>query len=306
MGRSQSTGARAVRLAAAALSALCAGLVPIGAARATGPADTLTNETITVGGIPRSYLLFVPGRYDAAGSVHAAAVVFHGFSGSSRDLVPTVVPAASRAGLVVAFPQGLGSSATYPTGASFDAGQCCSAAKWTNVDDVGLAVQLIGVLKARFRPRRVVTAGFSNGGMLAFLVACTHADLVDGVVDNSGSEALPAAECDPSRPLRVVAIHGTADPAVPFDGGFTAESAVVADPWGFRAITGVVDEWGQGHDGCSRRTVTRRSGYALTTWSRCRGESSAQLFAVTGMGHIPAAYPGPVDLGAQIARTAGP
>ena len=284
---------RATALAVTLIAGLVSQLAP---ARAAGGGDRLTSETIVVGGVPRSYLLFVPGSYDSPGSLHEVAVVFHGFSGSDADMVPFVRPAASAAGMVVAFPQGLGSTVTYPTGASFDAGQCCSAAMWARVDDVGLALALLAALRDRFTPRATVVAGFSNGGMLAWRVACEHAAAVDAVIDASGTEALNAVDCHPDRAITAIAVHGTSDTYVPFDGGVNTEAVAVGDVNGFRPITGVIDEWG-GHDRCGERTERRPPGMVVTDWSSCARGASVVLYAVTDMGHRPPSAPWPVDFG---------
>lgn len=56
---------------------------------------------------------------------------------------------------------------------------------------------------------RVYVDGFSNGAFLASLIACRLADQVAAVATVSG--LLYPAGCAPSRPVPILAIHGTAD-----------------------------------------------------------------------------------------------
>ena len=50
-------------------------------------------------------------------------------------------------------------------------------------------------------------------------LACERADLVAAVAPVAGTHWASGVPCNPSRPVSVLQIHGTADPVVPFDGG---------------------------------------------------------------------------------------
>jgi polyhydroxybutyrate depolymerase len=65
--------------------------------------------------------------------------------------------------------------------------------------------------------RRVFVAGYSNGAFMASAMACVYADRVAAVAPVAGIREVPG--CAPSRPVPVVAFHGTADEFVSFDGG---------------------------------------------------------------------------------------
>lgn len=74
-------------------------------------------------------------------------------------------------------------------------------------------------------PDRMYLVGFSNGGALAFQVACAYPDLFAGVA--VVSSAMPAAvgETCSRLPSSIVVVIGTADPIFPVDG-------VVSPSWG--------------------------------------------------------------------------
>ena len=96
-------------------------------------------------------------------------------------------------------------------------------------DDVQFVSDVIDdVSSARVhRPDRVYVAGLSNGAFLTSLVACRLADKVAAVAAVAGLQ-MPA-DCSPSRPVPILAIHGTADQFVAFDGG--PNVALASLPW---------------------------------------------------------------------------
>jgi polyhydroxybutyrate depolymerase len=118
----------------------------------------------------------------------------------------------------------------YPAGyaGSWDAGRCCGPAARHRLDDVGFVVSAIRLEEQRHAvdPNRVFLVGFSNGGMLAYDVACTDTRLVSAVAVVAG--ALETPTCRPSRPLSVLDIQGGRDRIVPYSG--TAFSVVAGAP----------------------------------------------------------------------------
>lgn len=277
------------------LGALLVGalLYPV-AARAATAADRLTTETMSVGSTPRTYDLFVPANYDQPGAVHGLALVFHGMGSTNESLEKYVVPAASAHGIVVAFPQGIGNS--------WNAGGCCGSARGANVDDLGFAHQLASLLTARFHPRTVIAAGYSNGAMLSWYLACQPHSFVAGVVDASGTEAIDEPACNPHRRILVSAVHGRHDPVVPYQGGGNPAWEAETGSGPFRAITSVITEWGQDHQRCQSAVSTHVPGWSTIHWSACPDGSSVTLYTIDGMGHdVPNYAAGaPVDFGSLI------
>jgi polyhydroxybutyrate depolymerase len=251
-----------------------------------------------VGDTLRSYDLFVPASYSQHGAVHAMAVVFHGLYNEDTSLERYVVPIASARGLIAVFPQGLGDS--------WNAGGCCGSAMETKVDDVGFVRTLVASLQARFHPRTVVAAGYSNGAMFSWYLACQPHPPVSGIVDASGTEAIDEPHCHPTVPLLVTAVHGRRDPVVPYDGGETATSEVVTAAGPFRAIPSVITEWGQDHERCRSMFTSWLPGWSTEQWTGCQTGSAVTLFTIDGMAHDVPNYPSgdPVDFGTLIVQTA--
>jgi polyhydroxybutyrate depolymerase len=78
--------------------------------------------------------------------------------------------------------------------------------------------------------RRIFVTGLSNGAFMTSIVACVYSDRVAavapvaGIRDNKG--------CTFTRPVPVIAFHGTADPFVTYTGGLGASSLGLPAPDG--------------------------------------------------------------------------
>lgn len=129
----------------------------------------------------------------------------------------------------------------YPNGflTTWNAGDCCGAAKIGDVDDVGFLTKLIDRLTGAglADPHRVYVTGFSNGAGMAYRMACEKPGKVAaiGVV-----EGALVTECDPGEPVSAMIVHGTADRSVPFDGGGNRD---FNDRRPFPPVSEAVDFW---------------------------------------------------------------
>jgi polyhydroxybutyrate depolymerase len=74
--------------------------------------------------------------------------------------------------------------------------------------------------------RHVGITGVSNGGGMSALMACRAADLLAAAAPVAGGyKALP--DCEPTRPLPILEIHGLRDQVVPYNGTTAAHSGAV-------------------------------------------------------------------------------
>ncbi len=100
---------------------------------------------------------------------------------------------------------------------SWNGGSCCGVAQTMRLDDVALIKAILGEVgkHANVDPRRVFATGFSNGGYLSYRLACEASDLFTAVAPGSGG--ISGFDCNPSRPVSVLDIHGTKDLFVPYN-----------------------------------------------------------------------------------------
>lgn len=101
---------------------------------------------------------------------------------------------------------------------SWNAGNCCGLAAAHGIDDMAYLDGLLRRAQSRHPvdPRRIYLVGFSNGGMLAYRYACSHAELLAGIAVVAAALAVP--DCRPSRPVAVLDVQGAADRTVPSAG----------------------------------------------------------------------------------------
>jgi poly(3-hydroxybutyrate) depolymerase len=158
----------------------------------------------------RAYVLHTPPllrQLPTAAEGRPAMIVLHGVQDTPEhfESVAGFKAYSDRDGDLVAYPEGLRES--------FNAGLCCGDASAYGVDDVGFLSDVVTDLRAR-GAGRIAVVGFSNGGMMAYRLACARPDLVDTVGVMAGTLEIP--HCD--GPIRALALHGLKDTGVPFTG----------------------------------------------------------------------------------------
>ncbi len=108
---------------------------------------------------------------------------------------------------------------------SWDAGSCCGSAARHRLDDTGYVLRLIRLEEHQhlIDRHRVFLVGFSNGGMLAYTFACTHARVISALAVVDGSLQTP--DCRPARALAVLDVQGASDRVVPYGGSRFSRAA---------------------------------------------------------------------------------
>lgn len=135
---------------------------------------------------------------------------FHGYTGSAaqQEAMTGMNATADARGFIVVYPEGIGGA--------WNAGGCCT----TVANDVTYVRQLLDDLSQRIPidRHRIYATGFSNGGMMAYRLACEAADLIAAIAPVSGTMGV-GAPCAPSRPVPVAHFHSLRDPMVPYVDG---------------------------------------------------------------------------------------
>jgi polyhydroxybutyrate depolymerase len=204
----------------------------------------LTAEySLTVDGRERHYRVHSPG-----GATGKPVVIFlHGGGGTGELFarVSKMDTVADEGGFVVVYPDGNGRLGDKLL--TWNAGDCCAYAKDQNIDDVAFVESLIDDVTQRFKTGDVFVTGFSNGAMMTYRLGCELADRIAAIAVVSGAMNLDT--CAPSRQLPVLIMHGTADTAVPYDGGPSSAEFPTAGTWTNRSVQYAVDFWTK-HNAC--------------------------------------------------------
>jgi len=155
----------------------------------------------------------VPPTYDPSQPA-PLVMLLHGWavgtSGQQAESYFELLPWSDRLGFLYVFPDGT----LDPSGARFwNATNACCDLYGSGVDDSGYLRALIEEIIAQLSvdTERVYVFGWSNGGFMAYRMACDHADVVAAVASLAGATYLDPADCTPSAPVRTLQICGTAD-----------------------------------------------------------------------------------------------
>jgi polyhydroxybutyrate depolymerase len=242
------------------------------------------------GGVRPAQVLVPPG-YDPQ-TPTPLVVALHGYS-TNTTYVAAVLgldPLYKTAGFLLVSPQGTKD----PEGQYFwNATDACCNKFGAPVDDVaylnGLVDEISGVYNVD--PKRIYVVGHSNGGFMAYRLACTSANRFAAIVSVAGATFADVAACTPDAPVHVLQIHGTSDATIHYDGG-TLQVQNVDVP--YPGAVGSVERWA-GYNGCAT-TTTGQAAKDLTgtadaetdpvTYDGCPAGGDVDLWTVNGAGHL--------------------
>lgn len=269
-------GARARRVAQAGALWIAALALAVGSAAAQSERGM---RTLRVGGLERSYLVHLPAPRPAGRAV-PLVLVFHGAGGRPRGIADHTgfSRVADREGFIAVYPAGLGRRWNDGRGRAS-----------TPHDDVAFVRALIDTLARaeRIDPARIYATGISNGAMFVHRLACELPGVLAAIAPVAG--ALPAAiapGCMAAPPVSVLAIQGTEDQLIPYEGGGVAgtRGAVLSAlesvaHWARRTSCGTLPVAG-------RRVDRVQDGTALVhhAYPGCGGQA-VELVEVRGGGH---------------------
>lgn len=248
--------------------------------------DAAASALETIGPAARPARLFTPPAHDGRTPL-PLVLVLHGYGvdATLQDLYFGATRAARSGGFYVLLPDG---TADGEGNRHWDV-------RGVAIDDHAYLRALLEEAAARVpvAAGEVFVLGHSNGGFMAYRLACSSPDLVAGIASLAGAEVEPP--CTPARPVSVLQIHGTADTTVTLDGGSIQGLA-------YGPARATVERWAAAA-GCDTSApdalapidlVTSVDGAETTVTSfraGCEG-ATAELWTMEGGDHIPALAPG--------------
>lgn len=171
-----------------------------------------TVHSFSHGGLTRSYRLHIPTNYTGNTPV---PLVFnlHGYTSNAQqqELYSEMNAVSDTAGFIVCYPDGVNNA--WNSGFTFP--------YYGGIDDVGFISRLIDEIAGQYNVNlaRVYSCGMSNGGFMSFRLACDLESRIAAIASVTGSMSpLQTANCNLSRPVPVMQVHGTADATVPYVG----------------------------------------------------------------------------------------
>jgi polyhydroxybutyrate depolymerase len=171
-------------------------------------------------GIDRTYELFVPDNYSLK-QTYPLVLILHGGGGKAKGIVRSTRfrfnQLANRDGFIAVYPNGIGKS--WNDGAR----DTLAPARKLNIDDIVFLKALIVKLEKQLsiNQNQIYACGISNGGFMAQRLAYELSDKIKGIgVVAANLSEVQAQKTPPENPVPVIFINGTADPLVPYKGGY--------------------------------------------------------------------------------------
>jgi polyhydroxybutyrate depolymerase len=237
----------------------------------------------------------VPSTY-SPGKPAPLLILLHGYSvgGKVEELYMHFAPLADKYGFLYAYPDGT----VDKSGKRFwNATDACCNFDGSSVDDSGYLSSVIDEIEKAYSvdPKRIYLVGHSNGGFMAYRMACDHAGKIAAIVSLAGATWQDTSKCKPESPVSVLQVHGTADPEVAFDG---APGLGSQGNGPYPGAETTVQDWAT-LDGCSLTPDKSSPPLDLDTMlagaettvekyaQGCKPGGGAELWAIQGGGHIP-------------------
>ena len=250
-----------------------------------------TGEVVELGGA-RVARLRVPASYDASRPM-PLVMLLHGYTSTSRaqDAYFGLSQRAEIDGFLLLLPEGRRDQRGQQFWNGTDA--CCDLFG-VGGDDVSYLVGLILEAGQRYAvdPERVWVVGHSNGGFMAYRLACDGAP-ISAMVSLAGSEYADESICDGAPPLHVLQIHGDQDAVIAYAGvaslgpglgGFPGAEAVV-ERWARRGGCELTPETGEPRDLDGQLPGSESDVMRYATG--CVAGASAELWTIRGGSHVP-------------------
>jgi polyhydroxybutyrate depolymerase len=242
----------------------------------------LTNKTMTVGSVSRSYKQYLPSGLDPQNEQVSLLVILHGLGGTNSDMVSagfnTMI--ADTARVIAIYPQGLlngwGQS-------SWNNGTLLSS----TANDIGFMNQIIDsmILNYNVDPARVYFTGFSMGSIMSYHIACALNSRVAAIGCMAGTMATSDIQnCVPAYATPVIHLHGTADGTVPYNSGALPSLSLVPQTVAF---------WQNVHGCDATADSTRIDDLAADNitidrfrYDNCNPTASLELWRLNGADHV--------------------
>lgn len=239
-----------------------------------------TDGSIVSSGETREYLLHVPDSYDRAEPIPLVISLHAGATWPAHQMnLSRWNRLADEYGFIVVYPSG--------TPELFNAVRIWQTTPEGVMQDVRFISALIDTLEAAYNidPTRIYANGMSMGGGMAFALSCTLSDRIAAIGMVAAAQSLPASWCTDTRPVPMMAFHGTADALVPYDGGPLGDPFNPVKPV-YPAVRDWVASWAR-RNRCAARPVesTIAPDVVRHEYPDCAEGAAVVLYTLLGGGH---------------------
>lgn len=240
------------------------------------------NRSIDVDGRQRTYLLNLPPGYYSGSEDFALVIAMHGTGGSASQFEADYkfTQKANNEQFIVVYPEGTKSDGFLGI-RTWNAGYCCDYSAVHNIDDVKFISTLIDFLSRNYKidTRRVYATGMSNGGMMAYRLACEMPHRIAAIAPVSCS-MVTGQPITPSGPVPVLHLHSVRDTKIPQQGG------IGIGGYYFPPLDSVMNVWAKVNEcPAGPEVIVDDSAYKLTTWTDCNNDLVIKYYLTKDGGH---------------------
>ncbi len=241
-------------------------------------------------GLQRSYLVHLPTGYTGNEKL-SLVIAMHGGFGSSENIErqSQLSVKADKEHFIVVYPQGYKGGVLKISG--FNAGGCCGWTSKNNVDDVGFISAVLDELTTNFNidSKRIYATGMSNGGMMAYRLACELPNRIAAIAPVASTMVFP--DCHPNRSIPIIHFHSYLDTHVPYKGGIGSGPSKHYNP----PIDSVLNAFAK-YNHCIKNndTIVDNDKYSLIQWSDCNCGYEIKEYMTHDGGH---SWPGGQESG---------
>ncbi len=258
--------------------------------------------TIIHDNLERHYQIHIPKNYNK--SKTPLVIYLHGGGGNINAAYQDGLDKMSdKYNFILAIPEGtgekkLGNIRASWNGGKWETGECCGKA-----DDIGFILKMINEIKNNFNinDQKIYVTGISNGGLMANRVACELSDEITAIATIAPTAII--SDCNPTKPISIMDIHGTADPVNPIN---KEEPNISVFNMPYKRMTPyqIIEKWKK-INSCSNNKIIKEknNNTKCIIYNECKNNSKVQLCIVKNMGHtypngsqyLPSSIIGPVS-----------
>ncbi len=237
-----------------------------------------TTEKITSGGLQRTFLVHLAPSYGR--QPQPLVINYHGYSWTSQIMEKSTQmdSTADKYGFVLVYPQGVDNPPSWNAGVG-------AFGPTGDADDVQFTRDMLNSLTKNYciDTHRVYVSGISLGAGMAYRVACSLSSRITAIATVSGAY-YPFGNCNTTRPMASLEIHGLADNLAPYNGNPDRRMASVQD---------YLNVWLK-IDQCTGNSTQffQRGDVTGIEWTHCAAGTIVRHYRISDGAHTWAGQPG--------------
>ncbi len=242
-------------------------------------------DSLIFEGISRTYLFHLPPDYNGESPV-PLVFVLHGAGGNAEIIAGTsgMNDIADKNGFITVYPNGTGLFSDFFL--SWNAGECCNFIGTPGVNDTDYINFLIDKFEKEYNidKKKIYIAGMSNGGMMAYKMACESADKIAAIAPVSAVMYVNE-KCEPSEPVSVVAINDANDDVIPYSGGESSDFIVKYFHLQYKPVLESIYFWSDNNNCKNQSEMVTGSVVYRDLFSDCDNNTEVLFYLSSEGGH---------------------